>query len=286
MTDLNENDLELGHTTPPPDGPERPGHARWVAPLAVVLLAVGAWLGYMLYQRSLPEPEPVAETAPAPPPPLEAAPAPPSLEGEAIDLPPLAETDSIVRMLVGKLSSHPKVLAWLATAGLIESFTVVTLNISEGTFPAARLPALAPRGPFRVRRSRGRMLIDPRSYRRYDDHAAAIDALDATGTARLYLTLKPRISDAYRQLGHPDGNFDPVLARAMSLLLSVPVIDGDITVREKIVSYAYADPATEALSPAARHFLRMGPDNVRLVKAKLREIGTLLGLALERRAGA
>src|SRR3954470_16913747 len=35
--------------------------------------------------------------------------------GDHIDLPPLDQTDTIVRDLVTRLSSHPKVAAWLAT---------------------------------------------------------------------------------------------------------------------------------------------------------------------------
>ena len=46
-------------------------------------------------------------------------------EGDAIVLPPLAESDAVVRELVAKLSSHPAVAAWLTTDGLIRNFTVV-----------------------------------------------------------------------------------------------------------------------------------------------------------------
>lgn len=202
----------------------------------------------------------------------------PRIEAEKIDLPPLAETDPVVRMLVGRLSGQPKVLAWLASNGLIENFTVVTLNIAEGKSPVAQLRPLLPQGPFRVMTTRGRMVVDPASYARYDSHAAAIGALDATGAARLYLTLKPRIVDAYRQLGHPDGDFDGVLERALGVLLAVPIVEVDLPVREKVVTYEYLDAKTEALSPAARQLLRMGPGNMRTVQAKLREIANLLGI--------
>jgi hypothetical protein len=43
---------------------------------------------------------------------VDPAPAKPVAEaGEAIDLPPLPETDPIVRQLVGRLSSHPTIAA-------------------------------------------------------------------------------------------------------------------------------------------------------------------------------
>ena len=193
-------------------------------------------------------------------------------------LPPLQDTDPLVRDLVVKLSSHPRVLAWLATKGLIENFAVVTLNVSEGQTPVTHLRALAPTARFRVRSTGGGVFLDPSSYQRYDEYAAAVDGLDAAGAARLYLTLKPRILDAYRALGSPDGDFDPVLAKAIALLLAVPIIDHDIPVREAIVSYVFVDPKLEALSPAQKQLLRMGPRNIGLVRQKLRQIAMLLGL--------
>jgi hypothetical protein len=45
-----------------------------------------------------------------------------------------------------------------------------------------------------------------------------------------------------------------------------------------VLSYAYADPRLESLSPVQRQFLRMGPRNVQAVQSKLREIATLLSL--------
>ncbi len=43
-------------------------------------------------------------------------------------------------------------------------------------------------------------------------------------------------------------------------------------------AYEFVDPALESLSPAQKHLLRMGPDNARLVREKLREIADLLEL--------
>jgi hypothetical protein len=45
-----------------------------------------------------------------------------------------------------------------------------------------------------------------------------------------------------------------------------------------VLSFAYADPRLESLSPVQKQFLRMGPRNVQAVQAKLREIATRLSL--------
>jgi hypothetical protein len=257
--------------------PSRSNRALWAIAI-VVLIAVAGGVGYFLLRRETPQTPAAEKTTPAP---VAETPKSSGLTGDNIVLPPLPETDPIVRELVSKLSSHPTVLAWLATKGLIANFTVVTHNISEGRAPVAHLKGLGPRGPFRTRGSGATVSVDPRSYDRYNGYADGIGALDATGTARLYLTLKSRILDAYGDLGYPGGDFDRVLEKAIGELLDVPVIEGDIPLRQKVISYAYVDEKLESLSPAQKHLLRMGPRNVRIIQAKLREIAALLNLQPE-----
>jgi hypothetical protein len=252
---------------------------KWA--ILVLLFAIGAAvIGYVVFKRTRP-------TAPAmavvqAPPAATAAPAPPRsgplVEAEKIALAPLGEMDAVVRDLLVKLSSHPKVLAWLATDRLLETFTVATLNLSEGKTPTQHWAALRPKARFSVTKAPEGTTLDPRSYRRYDEFAAAINGLDPAGTARLYLTVKPRIMEAYRNLGFPEGDFDPVLERALATLLRTKPIEGNILLKEKVLTYGFADPDIEALPSAQRQLLRMGPDNMRIVQDKLRAIAVQLGL--------
>jgi Protein of unknown function (DUF3014) len=274
MTDLAE--LELNKpTVDPDDGRGRSRVLRAVIVMGVLAAALG--MGYFALRRSAPQGP--AQTAVKP----TVAPSPPaptlrSEPGEDIVLPPLDQTDSLVRQLVRQLSSHPRLLAWLGTNGLIQNFTVVTVNIATGETPAPHLRRLAPASPFRAIGTAGTLHLDPRSYQRYDTYADAVGGLDARGAARLYATLKPRITEASRELGNPQGDFDPVLERAIVELLRVPIVDGDVALTAKIISYRFADPRLEALSAAQRQFLRMGPRNVRIVQSKLREIAPFLGI--------
>ena len=198
--------------------------------------------------------------------------------GEAINLPPLDQTDAIVRTLVARLSAHPAVAAWLTTDGLIRNFTVVLTNVADGETPAQHLQPLRPKGTFATRQSGGLTWIDPASYARYDGAAAAVEGLDARGAARLYATLRPRIDNAYRDLLGGDTNFDRTLERAIVMLLRTPIADDQVQLLTGKMSYAFADPGLEALTEAQRQFLRMGPRNMRIVKTKLREVAGYLGI--------
>jgi hypothetical protein len=217
-------------------------------------------------------------TAPAAPAPVPEQPEAPRVQAADIDLPPLPETDPIVRELVARLSSHPTVAAWLTTKGLVVNFTVATLNVAEGRTPAQFLRPIAPRGRFRTTSGGEELFVDPRSYERYNPHGDAIAAIDAVGAATLYLTLKPRITEAYRELGYPDDDFDRVLERAIGVLLQTPTVDEKVAIYPKGLTYAYSEPKLQALSPPQKQLLRLGPRNGQAVRDKLAEIADLLNL--------
>ena len=269
-------DIELGEppspvfAIPPPEPQSRSKVWVW-AGIAVLLLALGAiywflWRGTEQPVTSKPAAKPAAKSEPA----------------EQIALPPLDQTDPIVRQMVGQLSSHPAVAAWLTTDGLLLNFALISTKIANGETPVVELKVIGPVPRFRPRTAGDRIYLDRASYRRYDRYAEAISALDARGTARVYTTLKPRITEAYAKMGPSDGNFDAVLERAIVEMLSVPVVEGEIELEPHGTVYAFADPRLQNLSAAQKQLLRMGPQNVHAVQAKLREIAAYAGIPEQR----
>lgn len=282
--DLNDYQLERSdEEAPAPLPPPRSGNVALWSAVVVVAILVGGGIWYITSQRQRAAAPAVVSAPAAPAAAVPDKPEAPLVTAENIDLPPLAHTDPIVRELVGRLSSHPTIAAWLTTKGLIANFTVATLNIAEGRSPARFLRPIAPRGRFRTAGAGENLFVDPRSYERYNVHADAISALDARGTAILYLTLKPRISDAYRELGYPDADFDRVLERAIGVLLQTPALDEKVALSPNGVTYAYSDPKFESLSPAQKQLLRLGSRNSAAVRAKLEEVAALLKLNPEGR---
>lgn len=247
-----------------------PRRAPFVAMLIVGVLVLALGIGYIVKRRSAVTPQSVpvrSETV-----------NPSATSAEQLPLPPLDESDAFVRDLVARLSSHPTVAAWLTTDGLIVNFVVVTTRIAQGESPSSELKAVGPVAPFQTRAVKGRTFVDPSSYRRYDRYADAVAALDAAGTARLYETLKPRIREAHRRFGATDEQADRVLERAIVELLKVPIPHGDVELTPAGVGYAFADERLEQLTSAQKQLLRMGPENMKKVQDKLREIGGHLGI--------
>lgn len=254
-----------------------------VAVVALLLVGFGGW--WFLWGRKpasaygdyVPYPDASADSQAQPRPAQPTTPAGSEAEEAAEPLPALSASDELVRRLAEGLSTRPRIAAWLATDGLVRRFVVVVANVAQGVSPASHLEFMKPSGSFAVEDSAGRMWVDPKSYQRYDGLAAAFASLDAAGTAKLFQRIRPLCEQAYRELGLRE-SFDDALAQAFGRLLAVRVPRGEVDVAPSSAMYGFTDENLEALSPAAKHLLRMGPDNARLVQAKLRELADAMGV--------
>jgi DUF3014 family protein len=256
-----------------PIGPSR----QVVIGALLIVVAVGAawWIAFRPGEKQAAQPQAAATNAPHDEalPPLGGTPA-------AVTVPPLDESDAVVRELVRQLTSNPTVAAWLATDGLIRNFTVATVNIADGASPEKHLRRLRPSEPFAVLRQGNQFTIDPASYRRFNKVAAAASSINPDGAAKLYATLKPRIEEAYRDLGHPDTPFDRAVEQAIIRLLRTPIVEQPPRVAPgtRGIGYVFVDPDLEALTGAQKQLIRMGPENMRAIQQALRAIAISMGI--------
>ena len=256
---------------------------NWLKMAGAVLLVVAvAATGYLVFRnRQAATPAATEAATPAAPPTDVAktlgADAPP------IDLPPLNESDNVVRGLVKELSSNPSVAAWLMTDNLIRNFTVVVANIAAGEPAARQVPVLRPKGAFQTEEHGEDLFINSRNYSRYLPLATAASSVSPDGAAKLYTALKPRIDEAYAELGQGNTTFDQTLERAIVVLLKTPVPEGRVPIEPNgAVAYRFADPALEKLTPTQKMLIRFGPDNQRAVQTALRNIALALGIPPDR----
>ena len=291
MTDMEAGDLQFEDPPKDPKPPKsvlqddrRRNMLLGAVAVAVVALAAGLWL--LLGGRADDAGEaPVAEmAADAPEPSPPAAPVEldePEVVPEPVELPALADSDTFVRDLVDALLAHPNLAAWLVGDDLLRRFVVTVDNVANGRNPAQQLPTLRPARRFRATGEGEPQLIDAASYQRYDLLASVVGALDPGAAALLYVTLEPLLDEAHAELGYPDTPFRRTLERAVAQLLAAPVVDTPPLVVRRATQYLYADERLEALTPAQKQFLGMGPENVQAVQAQLRAISGEIGLIIE-----
>lgn len=263
---------------------------HWIAIVAIVI-AVLAGVMFFSEPDEPPEPRPVPvmpEPPPAPPP----APAPevigawdePAPEPEAepepmpepIVLPNLNESDRFIREQAEVLTEDGSIERLLATDDLLRKFVVVLENLAEGKVTRDPVAFIAPRESFAVVRRNDTPYLNPQSYRRYDRLAGVAAALQPSQAVAMLRLTEPLLDDAYTELGLQDVDVQDRLRRAIDLLIATPVVSGEVELRQPSVMFEFADPELEALLPAQKQLIRMGPENQRRVQAKLREIRELL----------
>ncbi|MGH0036342.1 MAG: DUF3014 domain-containing protein [Myxococcota bacterium] len=205
------------------------------------------------------------------------APDPEPASPPPVALPSLEESDGPAREAADGLSDLPEWQRWLARSDLVTRLVASVDNVAEGVSPRRHLEFLRPRGDFEVLGKDDEVRIDPVSYRRYRVVTEVVASIDAERAALLYRQWLPLLQEAYRELGHPDEDFDARLEEAIWELLRVPVIGAEPALVPRVRRYEFADPEVEGLSPAQKHLVRMGPEGVRRIQSQLRRFAAAAG---------
>lgn len=236
-----------------------------IAGVLALFLASGTW---WLTRRATPtNTSPVAVTATEAP--ID-KPAPP------VDLPPLDQMDGFLKPLLAALSVRPELVRWLATDDIVRQLAMAIDQASGGGSPARDFKVIAPIAPFVARRG-ARRTIDPASYKRYDSLVLTVTSIDASKVAQIYKTIRPRLNEAYRGLGHPEGDVDAAIRKSLEILLDTPTVKDPIALVEGHgASWEFADERLEELPSTQKQLLRMGPAHVDTLLVWLRALRNAL----------
>jgi len=191
----------------------------------------------------------------------------------------LQASDQRIYSTLAEFSQQTAAVRALLHDDMLRNTVVFVENFSKGYFISKFSPMTAPEKKFTSRRQGRNLIIDPRSYQRYDDYADYIYSVDSKAFVQYYLSLKPSIDDFYAEIARPNTTFDDALDKAIAVVMATPVIYKEIEVNSPSVMYLYNDPALENLNDAQKLLLRMGPQNLAKIKHKLRSIQAELAIA-------
>lgn len=195
---------------------------------------------------------------------------PVEVEPEIAPLPTLNESDPIV---VARLDEYlgDAAMSLVINDDVIRRGVVFIDNLAKGKVAAKHTPVERPEESFSV--IEGEILtIDPNSYERYTPYVKIFTSMSAAQIVRLYDEYKPLINDAYTEIGYQGDAFNQTLEEAIELLLDTPEPKGDMPLLRDSVTYQYAYSEWEQLPAAQKQLLRMGPENMKKVKAVLRNV--------------
>jgi len=193
---------------------------------------------------------------------------------EVKPLPTLNESDAVVVAKIDEYLSD-SVMSLMVTDDVIRRGVVFVDNLAKGKVAKKHTPVVQPEEKFSV--NEGDILtINPNSYERYTPYVKIFTSMSAAQAVRMYEEYKPLINNAYSEIGYGDDEFNQTLIDAIDLLLDTPEPEGDLPLLRGSVTYQYAFSEWEQLPDAQKQLLRMGPENMKKVKAALRNIKTQL----------
>ena len=275
---VSDHDIDSERIVAPRPAPSRAPLFWGVALIA--LAAATAIVAWRMHTTTAP-PAPVAETTPAPSP-ATPADAPPAVRypidaaratGDAAAA-STEEPAGDAALLAGlmALPGAAGIDRLIVTDNLVHRFVATIDNLPRASV-ASRVMAVRPaEGAFMVDTDDGRTSIGRGNAARHAPYLRTLQAVDTAPLVALYVRNYPAFQQAYRDLGYPNGYFNDRLVDVIDHLLATPEASEPVMLLQPRVLYEYANPDLEARSAGQKAMLRLGTDNARRVKAKLREI--------------
>jgi hypothetical protein len=248
----------------------------WAAILVIVLGAGGAYYYYYRTHASAAA-APPTEQVPLPPASSEPAiqhPVPPAAAaGETpAPLPALNDSDQGFHDALVMVPGAAPIEKILVPQSLIRHIVATVDNLPRKKVALELRPIKSTTGQMVTAGDADQVTLSPQNEARYAPFIELVKVTDTKQLVALYFHFYPLFQQAYEDLGYPSQYFNDRLIEVIDNLLATPDVKGPIELTQPNVLFLYADPKLEALSAGQKTMLRMGPDNERVLKDKLRQL--------------
>lgn len=275
-------------------------------PWAIIVVIIAAILALVIWQSldeepevaatpepvEVIEPEPVAEPEPIEivkqeviePPAEPIQPEPVPIEEPEKVLPELDQSDLWVQEKLPSLTWRKELLKLVVNEDMIRRFVVFTDNFAQGQLAYEHSPFVKPATSFSAIENKGegtqvQWQWDEGAARRFGLYVDLLRSVDTDTLITWYQESKPLLDEAYAELGYPDADFTDTLQDAIVRVLDMDIPKEPLELSRPSVMYKYADPSIEDKDNADKLLLRLGRENLLVVKSILLEINDKLSRA-------
>jgi len=189
-------------------------------------------------------------------------------------LPQLNDSDLSVKTQLSQYFAK-QTLKLVVQDDMIRRFVVYVDNIGKGKIAKKHSPIIEPQSSFSV--VDGDILTtSPESYERYTPFVELFTSMTPQQAVNFYKEYKPLFEEAYQEIGYQERDFDEAVFDAIDMILTTPIVTGNVPLLSESVVYKYAYSEWEQLPEAQKQLLRMGAKNVKKVKSAVKGIKTFL----------
>jgi hypothetical protein len=201
-------------------------------------------------------------------------------------LPMLNDSDNLVQTKLAHLTWRKELLKLVINDDMIRRFVVFTENFTRGLVAYEHSPLALPSAGFNALdtgkvdpEQRELWQWDEKSTRRFSLYVDLLRSFDSESLVQWYIELKPLINQAYAELGYPEQDFSEVLQQAITRVLDMEIPKQSLDIVRPSVMFQFQDKNIEALSETEKLMLRLGKENLLVVKSVLLEISEKLSRA-------
>jgi hypothetical protein len=280
-----------------------------VAFIILVIIAIGvAWqfTGDKSEPIVIEEPVQIEEIVEAPPEIIEKSPEPIQevpevvvIEEEVIEpikepMPLLDNSDDWLKLKLPEITWRKELLKLIIDEDMIRRFVVFTDNFAQGLIAYEHSPFILPKTKFTpdidsvsfqnstvkpgdistetpLTAKQSVWQWNENSSRRFSLYVDLLRSMDSESLVQWYSEIKPLINEAYNELGYED-DFTNTLQDAITRVLDMELPKTSMALIQPSVMYRFADPELEALPDTDKLLLRLGKDNLLVMKSVLLEL--------------
>jgi len=204
-----------------------------------------------------------------------------AIEQPAITLPELDESDAWLKGRLPELTWRNELLTLLINEDMIRRFVVFTDNFSQGLLAYEHSPFIQPKVKFSVDEQslnsdeQNVWQWDSATSKRFDLYVDLLRSVDSTTLVNWYFEVKPLVDEAYSELGYEE-DFTYTLQDAITRVLDMELPKSSMALTRTSVMYKYQEPELEALADSDKLLLRIGKENLLIIKSVLLEINEKL----------
>ena len=203
-------------------------------------------------------------------------------------LPSLEESDDWIKIKLPEITWRKELLTLIVDEDMIRRFVVFTDNFSQGIVAYEHSPFVLPKVKFtpdtdsvsvqntdqKQGSSKGKQNVwqwNESSSKRFSLYVDLLRSMDSDSLVQWYSDMKPLIDEAYRELGYED-DFTNTLQDAITRVLDMELPKSSMALIHPSVMYKFANPKLEKLPETDKLLLRLGKENLLVMKSVLLEL--------------